>query len=151
MSAAIFLLVMLSAVGSFADFIVGKRGQRTVKDIVVKWYVELSDRPWSSLASDAADAVDRFLTHSLGAPIVSWKGLLRIFTFNALLDVALICGAYSFKVARSPTLLRSLFYYWFGAPLIVLSNTLVNAISLGVVRLTYRAIRRGTTSGPSVA
>ncbi len=143
MSGAIFLFVSLAALGNFVDFIIGESGRVATGNRLVDWYVALNTESWSQISFEAADAVDRFLTHLLGGPLVSRKGLIRVLMFTAVLDTALIIGAYSLTLpARhvSPwALLRS---YGRFMPAIILSNTIVSAAALGFTRLMYGGLRR---------
>src|SRR5262249_6240134 len=141
MSLAILLFSMLATAGKFADFIIGKRGQRQVNDRMVAWYVELGSAPWSRLALASADSVARFLTRLLGDAIVSRRALLRILILNVGLDIALITIAYALLTGWAGVRLFIFTHFRWAVLPIVLSNTIVNFVALSGIRLTYRSMR----------
>lgn len=146
MPLAVFLFVSLAALGNFIDFIVGERGRAATGNCLVNWYVALNTESWSRLSFEAAAAVDSFITHLLGGPVASPKGLLRVLMFTAAFDSAMIIGAYSLTLPAqhvSPwSVMRN---YWCFPPAIIFSNTIVSAIALGLTRLIYAGIGRTRT------
>jgi hypothetical protein len=135
-----FLFVSLAALGNFVDFIIGERGRVATGNRIVDWYVALNTKSWSKLSFEAADAVDRFLTHLLGGPLASPKGFICVFMFTAAFDTGLIIGAYMLTLPAwhvSPwAVLR---YHGRFMPAIIFSNTAVSATALG---LTWHGIAR---------
>jgi len=142
MSGAIFLFVSLAALGNFVDFIIGERGRVATGNRLVDWYVALNTKSWSRLSFEAADAVDRFLTHLLGGPLASPKGLIRVFMFTAAFDTALIIGAYMLTLPAWHVSPWGVLHYWRFMPAIIFSNTIVSATALGLTKLMYAELRR---------
>jgi len=139
MPLAVFLFTLLAAAGSFIDFLIGNSGKKETKDVLVRWYVELGIRSWSDLAIVSANSVDRFLNSLLGQRIWSWRAPVRLLGFSAVFDIALIVATYAPKAVRGAGL-GSVTHYWWAIPMVILSNTVVSAASLGLIRSIYRAV-----------
>jgi hypothetical protein len=139
MPLAVFLFSLLSSFGVFTDFLLGTVGKGRIKDALANWYVRLGTRSWADLAVASANAVDEFLTAILGRRLVSPHALSRILAFCSVFDTALIFSVYAPKIWGRPH--SSLRYFWWGIPLVVLSNALVSLVSLALIRLSYRSVK----------
>ena len=91
MVAFIFFVTTLIAVAHFIDFLLGRRGQRLLKDRLIAFYLHVSEQPWSSafLRLPAA-TFHAYMLWLFGAP-GSLRFFKRVFlysvTFSVLINV----------------------------------------------------------------
>ena len=142
MSLAIFLLLVLASLGRFADFLLGKRGQRHVKDRLVEWYVRLAGSDWADLLRAAASLVDGFLSRVLGEKVLSRRSIVRLFGLSVVLDVLILVTAFSVQngslIAGVSFFTRTTF--WWATVSILVCNAVVDALSFAASRAAYRRL-----------
>ncbi len=68
MAILIFWLVVLVALGNFADFLLGQTGGRRAKDRLVEFYITMNDNNWKGIFRWAGRAMYEFMSKYLGPP-----------------------------------------------------------------------------------
>lgn len=68
MAVLIFGLVVLVALGNFADFLLGQTGGRRAKDRLVDFYIVINNSNWSGIFRWTGSAMYEFMSKYLGAP-----------------------------------------------------------------------------------
>jgi hypothetical protein len=67
----VVVLLIAVALGQFADFLLGPKGQQRIKDRVLSFYVRYAEGAWLFLIRQSAEATDSFLSKFFGPAILS--------------------------------------------------------------------------------
>jgi hypothetical protein len=65
MALTILILVTLAALANLADFLLGARGQRNLKDRMVRYYIVAAESDWTTMIRVPAYLYERYLTFVL--------------------------------------------------------------------------------------
>jgi hypothetical protein len=93
MAWVILVLVTLIGLGRFADFLLGPRGDRRLKDKLVHFYVCVSEGNWLSVIEISARQYHQFLQLVFEKYRCSWRFLLNVFLYSFVVSVIVIGSA----------------------------------------------------------
>jgi hypothetical protein len=135
-----FAMTTLGVLGALIDFIIGKPGQRRLRDELTNWWAVLSDVRWHNFGKKEAAAAIKVLDSVVGAHLFSWKRLQA--SLIIVLIAAVIGGVIaelSLNPSSPPDAWTSSYHRFYGSAGF-LAGTLMVAISFSVTRLLSSVI-----------
>jgi hypothetical protein len=136
----IFVLTILVAMGSFADFLLGPKGQRQAKDRLIVFYLKLTQDDWSQMVRGTAAVVDKFITQNFGPRLLSTKFLVRGSALSIAASSLLLFVAFSLESHSviQGTRIIGTSWFWRVVPTALLVNCVLDLLSLSVTRRMLR-------------
>ena len=147
---AIFVFFLFSSAGRFADFCLGSRGNRILKDRIAEIYVAAGDGNWQKIPSSYAFAFNQFISFLVGSRQIWYRFIIVAVVYSIPLNLAVMIT----DLRHGPSSWGPNSFFWEYAPalpLLILINCLIDAATLSIVyRLSIVAARSLTYSALSL-
>jgi hypothetical protein len=142
-----FILSAIVALGNFADFLIGTKGQRRLKDRLIAWYLELSESDWSKFVKIAARATADYVNRTFGPHFFTPRFLVRACSLSFLVSSLLLVAALSIAAGSLEKGLEILFATRFfrAVPVILVANCAIDLMSLAITRSVMKHVTVSTS------
>jgi hypothetical protein len=144
-------MAALAGVGVFVDFLLGKSGQKSIRDRLESWWYRFDDVKWNNFGSKEAEYCVRLLDSYAGIRLFSWRRLslsLVAFALAFIVSIGLVVLAGDWSTWRASTR-----FFWLSQTTLIAIPIYVAsfAVSLSVMRLIAIAFTRVGGSSVLVA
>ena len=119
-------LVTLVGLGKFADFLMGPRGDRRLKDRLITFYVNVSDENWTAIIAIPANSYCRFLQTVFGTRPNSCRFYVAVFLYSTAIFIAVVGGTYY----EHPSTMKGALSFWYPFLVFFIINYLLDLVSL---------------------
>jgi hypothetical protein len=142
----ILVLVVLISAGNLADFVVGKKGNREIRNRLTDFYVLIGDGDWSGAFVFSGRLMSQFIDHILSPKVISFRYLLRLALVSASFSAMVIVGSILANKPRSlpwseyPGLLGIYGYEVWG--FVILANLLADFASWTGAKFLFESLGR---------
>ncbi len=139
----ILFLVLLVVIGKFADFLLGQKGKRKVKNRLVNWYCDIAEGHWTKAIQFSAGTTEDFFSKVLGTRLLSFRTLVLGTFLSVLVSLIILVLVFTFEFQSWIKSFQFLFYSNFSliVAVICLINALVDIPSLIATRCFLTKVR----------
>lgn len=141
----VLCLIILIVIGHFIDFLIGERGERSIKNALVDFYVMVNTEEWFGIFRYSADMISRFIAHALGPNVFSGRYFLRLTLLSSIMTVSIVFGI--FYVQRGTLVAYIIIFrssYFSTLFSTVLANLLADFISWSAAKYLFGRLSRAT-------